>query len=283
MSAVGVAAAGDCRRSATAYCLAMSAEEANVGPVQLILLGFETPDRFRGEIARELLDLRGRGIIRLLDARLFHRTPEGELTEIDLSPLIEERPRQPASPVARLMNLNGGGNGGRSAPEALAGTVGYALADVRRLTDEIGPGDHVLGILIEHLWASRLREAVRAAGGRLVGQGFLTPEVVMVVGAELQAQADAEAAIELADAARGNALVEALAVLADRGRGSAAEAARSAAEVVRVLAAEGFVDECDASAAIDALATAGLIEMATFEAAVAEAEDMLRSAGADAD
>ena len=48
---------------------AMSAEEESVGPVQLILLGFETTDQFRGEIARELLDLRGRGIIRLLDAR----------------------------------------------------------------------------------------------------------------------------------------------------------------------------------------------------------------------
>lgn len=255
----------------------MSAEQESVGPVQLILLGFETTDQFRGEIARELLDLRGRGIIRLLDARLFHRTEDEELTEIDLGALISERP---GNPVARLMALNGGGgNGGRPVPEALAGTVGFALGDLRRLIDEIGPGDHVLGILVEHLWAAQLREAVRSAGGRLVGQGFLTPEVIMVVGAELQAHADAEAAIELANAARGSALVEALGVLAGRGRGSAAEAAQSAAEVVRVLAAEGFVHQADAPAAIDALATAGLIEMATFEAAVAEAEDMLRWAG----
>src|SRR4051794_16688231 len=223
---------------------AMSAEQANVGPVQLILLGFDTTDRFRGEIARELLDLRGRGIIRLLDARLFHRTPDEELTEIDLGTLIAERP---GNPVGRLMALNGGGgNGGRAVPEALAGTVGFALGDLRRLTDEITPGDHVLGILVEHLWAAQLREAVRSAGGRLVGQGFLTPEVIMVVGAELQAHADAEAAIELANAARGSALVEALGVLAGRGRGSAAEAAQSAAEVVRVLAAEGFVHQADA-------------------------------------
>ena len=97
----------------------------------------------------------------------------------------------------------------------------------------------------------------------------------MVVGAEIQARADAEAAIELADAVRGSALLEALSTLASRQRGSAEESARAAAEVVRVLVAEGFVHEAESHAAVDALATAGLIEAALLQAAVAEAEDTL--------
>ena len=44
---------------------------------------------------------------------------------------------------------------------------------------------------------------------------------------------------------------------------------------MRVLVAEGFVDEAEAHAAIDALATAGLIETALLQAAVAEAEETL--------
>jgi hypothetical protein len=59
-----------------------------VGPVQLLLLGFETTDRFHGDIARELLDLRGRGAIRVLDARLLHRSPDGALTEVELGELL---------------------------------------------------------------------------------------------------------------------------------------------------------------------------------------------------
>ena len=168
-----------------------------------------------------------------------------------------------------------GGNGGLRPQEAFARTAGFALEDLRRLTDEIGPGDHAIAILIEHRWAARLREAVREAGGRLVGQGFLTPEVTMVVGAEIQARADAEAAIELANAARGSALVDALSILARHGRGSAEESARAAAEVVRVLVAEGFVHDAEAHAAIDALATAGLIEAALLQAAAAEAQETL--------
>jgi hypothetical protein len=253
----------------------MSLEDPSLGPLQIVIVGFETTERFRGEAARELLDLRGRGMIRVLDARLFHRAPDGDLTEVDLGPLLADRPAERANPVARLLGVNGAGNGGLRPQEAFARTAGFALEDLRRLIDEIGPGDHAVAILIEHRWAARLRAAVREAGGRLVGQGFLTPEVTMVVGAEIQARADAEAAIELANAARGSALVDALSTLAGDRRGSAEEAARAAAEVVRVLVAEGFVHEAEAHAAIDALASAGLVEAALLHAAAAEAEEWL--------
>ena len=254
----------------------MKIEDPSFGPLQIVIVGFETTEHFRGEAARELLDLRGRGMIRVLDARFFHRAPDETLTEVDLGPLLADRADERANPVARLLGVNGaGGNGGLRPPEAFARTAGFALKDLRRLADEIGPGDHAVAILIEHRWAGRLREAVREAGGRLVGQGFLTPELTMVVGAEIQARADAEAAIELANAARGSALVDALSILARQRRGSAEESARAAAEVVRVLVAEGFVHEAEAHAAIDALATAGLIEAALLQAAVAEAEETL--------
>jgi hypothetical protein len=254
----------------------MDAEDPRIGPLQLVLVGFETTERFRGDIARELADLRGRGLLRVLDARLFHRSPEGRLTEVDLNPLLADQPAQQSSAIARLLGADGtGGNGARHPAEAFALTAGFALEDLRRLTDEIGPGDHAAVVLVEHLWAARLREAVLEAGGRLLGQGFLTREVVMVVGAELQARADAEAAIELAEAARGAALVEALETLAERADSSVEERTRAAAQVVRVLVAKGFVHEGEATGAIDTLATEGLIEAAIVQAAVAEAEDML--------
>ena len=159
--------------------------------------------------------------------------------------------------------------------QVLAHTAGFALEDLRRLTDEIGPGEYAAAVLVEHLWASRLREVVREAGGRLLGQGFLTPEVVMIVGAELQAMADAEAAIELAQAARGAKLVEALEGFASAAGTTAEERTRGAAQVVRVLVEQGFLHEPEAEAAVEALVTAGLIESALVQAAIAEAHDAL--------
>jgi hypothetical protein len=246
---------------------------SEVGPLQIVLVGFETTERFRGDIARELAALRGRGVIRVLDARLFHRSPEGRLTEVDLAPVLGT---ESDTAIAHLLGANGSrGNGaGRSASEALVGTAGFALEDLRRLTDEIGPGDHAVAIMVEHVWASRLRETILEAGGRLLGQGFLTQEVVLAVGAELQARADAEAAIELADAVRGNALVEALERFAG-GTRSVEDRTSGAVQVVRTLVDSGHLDQHEAPGAIDALVTAGMIESAVHQAALAEAEDLL--------
>jgi hypothetical protein len=249
-----------------------------MGPLQIVLVGFESTERFRGQIARELTNLRGRGVIRVIEARLMHRSPAGELTEVDLNPLLSEPRETPGNPIAQLLGANGGGGNGAPPPQGLADTVGFTLADLRRLTDEIGPGDYAVGVLVEHIWATDLREATQEAGGRLLGQGFLTPEVVMVVGAELQARADAEAAIELAQATRGTALVQALETLATRAETSAEDRTHAAAQVVKVLVDKGFLHQPEAADAIDALATAGLLETAVVQAAIAEAEDMLDNA-----
>ena len=97
----------------------------------------------------------------------------------------------------------------------------------------------------------------------------------MVVGAELRARADAQAALELAEATRASALVDALAAIASRGDATVEERARAASEVVGVLVDQGFIHATEAADAVGALATAGVLESALVEAAVAEAEDAL--------
>src|ERR1700759_869875 len=117
----------------------MNTEEPSSGPLQMLLVGFETTEHFRGEIARELLELRGRGMIRVIDARFLYRARDGKVTEVDLGPMLADRPREDANPIARLLGVNGGGgNGGVAPAEAFARTAGFALEDLRRLTDEIG-------------------------------------------------------------------------------------------------------------------------------------------------
>ena len=87
----------------------MSAEPP-IAPLQLLVVGFETTAGFRGDIARELRDLRGRGMVRVLDARLFHRAEDdGRLTEIDLNPLLADPPTQSGGALAHLLGVNGAG------------------------------------------------------------------------------------------------------------------------------------------------------------------------------
>jgi uncharacterized membrane protein len=258
----------------------MPPDEPSFGPLQLLVVGFETTERFDGEIARELRDLRGRGLIRVVDARLLSRGEDGALTEIDLNQLIGEPVGSEWRPAAHLFGFNGkgpiDGAGGARTPDLYARTTGFTVEDLRQLTDEIGPGEQAAVVLVEHRWAARLRALIRERGGHLVAQGLLTPEVTMIVGAELQAKSDAEAAIELADAARGAALLRALETLTgDEPRAPAQPPSAAAAAVVRALVDAGFVRECEAAEAIEALAERGIVEQALLHGAAAEAEELL--------
>ena len=264
----------------------MATDEAPFGPLQLLVVGFETTERLQGQIAREIAELRGRGIIRVVDARMLSRDAAGELSELDLTPLLGDQRWRPA---AHLFGLNGaarnGGDGGMDA-SAFGATVGFTLEDLQRLTDEIAPGEHAAVVLVEHVWAGRLREKIREAGGHLVAQGMLTPEVMMLVGAELQATADAEAAIDLAEAARGAALLDALHTLTGGvpdPEQAARERASAACAVVRTLVDAGVLEEREAGEAVEVLAEAGIVEQALLEGAVAETQDLIEKRGEDED
>ena len=195
----------------------MEPEDLSFGPLQLLVVGFPDLDHFTGRIAREMAALRGRGLIRVLDARMLSRDPDGTLTETDLNAVIGEEVGSAYRPVAHLFGLNGhaevNGAADGMTPETFARTAGFEIQDLRRLTEEIAAGEHAAVVLVEHVWAGTLQAGIRAANGLLIAQGMLTPEVMMIVGAELQAKADAETAIELAEAARGAALLDAIRTL----------------------------------------------------------------------
>src|SRR5215212_4566752 len=132
----------------------MAPPEPSFGPLQLIVVGFETTERFDGQMARELRDLRGRGLIRVVDARLLERSTDGELTDTDLNEIIGEPLGSPWRPGAHLFGLNGAGDAAAAAgaaPESYARTAGFALDDLRELTDEIAQGEHAVVLLVEHV------------------------------------------------------------------------------------------------------------------------------------
>ena len=68
----------------------------------------------------------------------------------------------------------------------------------RQVVEEPEPGKAFGVLMFEHTWAIPLRDAIRRAGGVPLAQGFLTPEALVMVGEELQAIAEAERTIEVA-------------------------------------------------------------------------------------
>lgn len=271
-----------------------------IGPVQLVVISFDNIDRFKGQIMAELDAVRSRGVIRLIDALAVARTANGDVVAIEDSDFSAAEVAEIGSAIRMLTGMDSAESVTESSSDlAIDKGIGLTPADIRNVAESIEPGSAMLYLLIEHTWAIGLKEAVRGVGGVPVVQGFLTPEAMLMVGAELRAVLEAEATIELAEAVKGAAILDALITVevaqevTDAAMQAAGEAimaaeairAAAAAEAVRALIVAGLIEEAAAEEAAEALAAAELISEAALEearASAAETEAEVRELAATA-
>jgi len=81
-----------------------------IGPVQLIVLGFNHPD-FHGEIIEELERLHDSGTVRVIDALAVYKDANGELEAEHLSNLTQEEAVEVGSKIGALIGLGFEGEG----------------------------------------------------------------------------------------------------------------------------------------------------------------------------
>jgi uncharacterized membrane protein len=160
-----------------------------IGPVQLIVLGFNHPD-FHGEIIAELERLRENDMIRVIDALAVYKDAEGELEVEHLSNLTEDEAIELGSKIGALIGLGFEGEEGVEAG-AIAGAEEVAAeGGVHVFSDEEAwdvlediPNDSAAAlVLLEHHWAVPLRDAIVRAGGFRISDGFISPLDLVAIG-----------------------------------------------------------------------------------------------------
>jgi uncharacterized membrane protein len=153
-----------------------------IGPVQLIVLGFNHPD-FHGEVIAELERLRESDTVRVIDALAVYKDADGGLEVEHLSNLTQDEAIELGSKIGALIGLGIEGEEGIEAG-AIAGAEEVAAeGGVNVFTDEEAwdvladiPNDSAAAlILIEHHWAVPLRDAIMRAGGFRISDAFISP------------------------------------------------------------------------------------------------------------
>ena len=114
-----------------------------IGPVQLIVLGFDHPE-FHGEIIAELERLRESDTVRVIDSLAVYKDADGEVEVEHLSNLSEE--------------------------------------EAWDVVEEIPNDSAAALLLIEHHWAVPLRDAIARANGYRIGDGFISPLDLVEIG-----------------------------------------------------------------------------------------------------
>ena len=178
-----------------------------IGPVQLIVLGFNHP-QFHGEIISELERLRASDTVRVIDSLAVYKTADGELEVEHLSNLSEQEAIELGSTIGALIGLGIEGEEGMEAG-AIAGGEQAAAEGVNvfggagewDVLEDIPNDSAAALILLEHHWAVPLRDAIARAGGFRLSDGFISPLDLVEIGLMSADEANDLHAMETAAAA----------------------------------------------------------------------------------
>ena len=157
-----------------------------VGPVQMLVLGFSEPE-FTGKIAAELDRLRDHDFVRIIDALVVNKDDDGNVTALQVSDLTADEASEMGAIAGALIGL---GYGDVEAAEigaelgAAAGADGHLIPDedVWYAADVIPNGSAAVVLLLEHLWAIPLRDAIVDAGGVALADEWVHASDLLAVG-----------------------------------------------------------------------------------------------------
>jgi len=143
----------------------------SLGPVQLLVIGFDRPD-FSGEVLAELQRLRESDVVRLVDLLIVQKGADGVVRRLHHSDLTVGEAEGAGAVLGALIGLDGEAGGG----ELPAEEEFWSL-------DEAIPNDSAAAIaLVEHRWAIGTRDAIGAAGGVAVAEAWIHPADLVAAG-----------------------------------------------------------------------------------------------------
>ncbi|MGD8487192.1 MAG: hypothetical protein PVG27_04975 [Chloroflexota bacterium] len=177
-----------------------------IGPIQLIVLGFEHPD-FKGEVLEELERLREKDTIRVIDSLAVYKDAAGEAVALEMSNLTSDEAIELGSKVGALIGFGAAGEEGFEEGAEIGAELGESGAHVFDeetawdVLESIPNDSAAVMLLIEHHWAVPLRNAVARAGGFRIGDDFISPFDLVRIGLMAAEEAEQIAALEQGDAA----------------------------------------------------------------------------------
>jgi hypothetical protein len=127
----------------------MNDEDVELGPIDVVVIGYPAGAPLTGEAIPLLLDLVDRGIVRVLDALFVQKNEDGTFSGFDVSDLDDDS-------AGDLKVFEGASTGLLDEDDAAAAAA------------EIEPGAAALILVYENRWAAPFAAAVRRNGGQLL-------------------------------------------------------------------------------------------------------------------
>jgi uncharacterized membrane protein len=164
----------------------MEGDEMTLGPVQIVVFGFDKPD-FKGEALAELDRLREADVVRLIDVLVVYKHEDGTIEKLQHSDMTRDELQDFGATVGALIGFGydgeeGAMEGAELGAEAMGEGDPLDNANAWYVEDAIPPNSAAAIALLEHRWAIGLRGAIARAGGAALADTWLHPADLIAVG-----------------------------------------------------------------------------------------------------
>jgi uncharacterized membrane protein len=149
----------------------------------MMVLGFVEPE-FTGKIAAELDRLREHEFVRILDALVVAKDDAGDIAVLQASDLTVDEATEMGALAGALIGIGYGDVDAGAEVGAASGTDGHLIPDEQAwyVADTIPNGTTAAIVLLEHLWAIPLRDAIVDAGGTALADEWIHPADLVAIG-----------------------------------------------------------------------------------------------------
>lgn len=130
------------------------------GPLEYVVIGF-AGNRFRGEIVSALQEVLELGVVRIVDLLFVMKDADGNVSAFELEDVDAE-----TAALFAVLNIE---------PDGL-----FSEEDVIDIGESLENDNAAAFVLIEHLWAAGLRDAIVKAGGYVLSNGLVSAEALDV-------------------------------------------------------------------------------------------------------
>jgi len=162
-----------------------------LGPVQVLVLGYGSNAEFKGEALDELKKLREHDVVRVVDLLFVTKDENGEVAKVEIGDV--EELTELGAVAGALVGFGAAGEegaevGAMAGAEAMSSGTMYDDKDVWYIADAIPAGSSAAIVVFEHRWAIPLRDAIVRSGGVALADEWIHPADLIAIGIEAAAE-----------------------------------------------------------------------------------------------
>ena len=142
-----------------------------IGPMQLMVIGYSQP-HMAAPLRARVNDLKADPAVRIVDVLCVHKNRDGTVEKEQVSDLIPENSHEPGEVIDTLLTKADAARNMNQSPSSGPGYLfrGDLIPDFRQA---IPSGSGVLAILLEHRWATPLRDIATEESVYAVADGWM--------------------------------------------------------------------------------------------------------------